>query len=466
MAASLLRALVLLSAVFTAPALAQDPVVVEARSALSTYDVGEGGRSLRSLRELAALAARGDAEARYLRAFAGTELLVASLVGQDGALRVRLAEALGVGEADLRAHLTSELAAATGTFRAGAAVARELLTMTDEAARDPLRLAARRGPQRDAFFVFVVARGAGLSDLAADPCAGEAMEPLVCGWDERARREAGAVREGIRAAERARRAGAEGDPLLALLGPSIAAAVTAITAIDLHPTVELPEALGAAAVPDAAPDASYDALAVVAEARVHLRALPIVRVRADGTFATVRGAGGGVEVDLPRELPAVPQALDAVVTAAAGLGLPSGARVGIAPTETVPAHLVTRVVLSLVRAGLTPSHFVGERSDESLAGVPFTVVRSAELETIGARVRVQMGAYGFGRGARGRESRIPRVRTATGLEFDVAALAERLASGTFTAVSLDAMATVPGVELMRAAFLIATPTRSLVYVVP
>jgi len=81
-------------------------------------------------------------------------------------------------------------------------------------------------------------------------------------------------------------------------------------------------------------------------------------------------------------------------------------------------------------------------------------------------VRVQMGAYGFGRGARGRESRIPRVRTATGLEFDVAALAERLASGTFTAVSLDAMATVPGVELMRAAFLIATPTRSLVYVVP
>jgi hypothetical protein len=459
--------LVTLAVLFlAAPALAQDPVLLEARSSLSTYEVGEGGRTLRSLRDLGPLAGRGDAEARYMRAFAGAEVLVAATVLGDDGIRARLANVLGVAEAELGTHLEGELGAATGTYRAGALSARELLTMAREWQGDPARLFARRGPHRDALFVLAVASASDRALLAPEPCAGRARDPVVCGWDEHGRREAAAIREAMLAARRAARARSDGDPLLGLVGPRLEAAVATLAALELHPAVEMPEAMGIATAPDTAPSAALDALVVVAEAGCHLRVMPVVRVGADGTFSAVRGEGGGVEIDLPGELPAVPQAIDALVSAAAGLGLPSGARVGVAPAETVPAHVVTRAVLSLVHAGLTPSHLVGAREDESLAAVPITVTRSGALLSVGARVRVQMGAYGFARGVRGRESRIPRVRTDAGLVFDEAGLRSRLDGGSFTTVSLDAMATVPGVELLRAAFVIATDARSIVYVTP
>jgi len=463
-------------ALLLAPSFANAQSLLDARAALTTYQVDPGGRTLSALRDLGPMAGRGDAEARYLRAVAATEIYAAATIGSDDALLDRLASALGVAAPELRTHLDTELAACHGgTFGRGADEARTLLRALTLRTTDPSALLAMRGPHRDALFVMAFLASTDRGALVADPCTAARgrtiAEPGVCDWDEPSRRLLGAAREALRALSRAQRARRDGDPMLVLLGTRLDAVSTAIAAIELHPLMELPETLGVVTLPATFATRSSagnaDALVVVSEAEVHLRVLPTVRVGSAGELSWVRPATS-VEVDLPRELPAVPQPLDALVTALGALGLPPDARLILATTATVPCHVVTRVVLSAQRAHLVVSHLGAHREGdgERLLLVPITAARESELTAIDARVQIQMGGYGFARGIRGRAARIPRVRIDGHLMFDMATLATRLAPDVIHTVALQAMATVPAAELVHVAFATESPTRSLVLLLP
>ena len=475
-------ALPLLAGVLVAgPASAQeaDPVLVEAHTSLASYDVVEGGRTLRTLRDLGPLAGRGDVEARFMRAVAGAEIFAAATVLNDPALRARLATALGVAESDVRRHLDGELAASrTGTYSHGSAAARQLLGAAEAFASDPARIVPMRGPHRDALVAIALAERSERATLIADPCAeahGRSItEPGICDWDEPSRRELGALREALTSLRRASRARSEGDPLLALLGARLDAARSILLSMQLHPGIELPEVLGVATTTSSgvgSADASLDALIVVAETELHLRIMPVVQIDEAGALRWIRGRDAGtVVVSVPSTLPAVPQAIEALVTAASGLGLGEGARVGVAPTSSVPSHLIVRTLLSMARANLTVTHLVAEHGSEAAEGhlvfVPFTTVRESALEAVDARVRIQMGGYAFGRGLRGRETRIPRVSGAGGFVFDMPTLEARLSSGTFSTVALQVMGTVPAGELIRVAFTVSTPSRAVILLMP
>lgn len=452
-------------------AVAQD-VLVEARSSLATYEVGEGGRTLAVLRDLGPLAGRGDAEARYLRSVAGAEILAAATILGDDALSTRLASALDVPAGELRAHLEAELGASRGgTYGRGASDARELLRAADAFRTGPAALVAMRGPHRDALLAIAMAEHADRGSFLPDPCAeahGAAIiAPGVCDWDEPSRRALAALREGLTAGRRAQRARSEGDPLLSLLGARLDAARSALLTIELHPGIELPETLGVADTDAAGSSSSVDVLAVVAETEIHLRVMPVVRIDESGAIVWVRGRDAGtIVVAVPSSLPAVPQAIDPLIEAATGLGMPSGARVGVAPTTSVPSHLIVRTLLSLARANLTATHLVAEHHGEHLVFAPFTTTRESALETVGARVRIQMGGYAFGRGLRGRETRIPRVARDGGFVFDLSSLEGRLGSASFSTVSLEVMGTVPAGELIRVAFSVSTPSRAVILLMP
>lgn len=448
----------------------------DARDALTAYDVQPGGRALGALRDLGPLAGRGDAEARYLRAVAGTEIYAAATIGADDALLDRLATALGIAAPELATHLDAELLACHGgTFGRGADEARTLLRALTLRTTDPSALLAMRGPHRDALLVMAFLASDDRASLIADPCTTahgrRIAEPGICDWDEPSRRALAAGREALRALSRAQRARADGDPMLALLGSHLETAGSAIAAIELHPLMELPETLGVVTLPatfaSRGTAGNADALVVVSEAEVHLRVLPTVRVSGAGELVWVRAATS-VEVDLPREFPAVPQPLDALVSALGALGLPADARLILAPTAGVPCHVLTRVVLSAQRAHLVVSHLGAHRESdgERLLLVPITAARESELSAIDARVQIQMGGYGLARGIRGRAARIPRVRVDGHLMFDAATLATRLAPEAIHTVALQAMGTVPAAELVHVAFATESPTRSLTLLLP
>lgn len=445
--------------------------LASAREALTRYDLGPSSASLRALGELAPVATGGGSdatEARAMRALAGAELWAAAVMLDDAAAEGRVAGALGVPATDAASHLREELAlAARGPYRAACREATGLLDVLAALAGDGSALTGASGPRRDAAYA-LFAR-AHLDPAALATLGPDVSESAVASWDERSRRALGALREALAAASRARRAADAGDPLLALLSTEIASVSSAVTAVELRPQVDVPAAIGLPTLEGGAV-IPFDALVLVAEREVHLGRSPVVRV--DATGALVHVLAGDVlpalrTVALAAELPAVPQALDDVVAAASALGLSPGATVVIAPTGAVPAHVISRVLLSLARASVTVTHLGAERADEVITAIPFRAVRAAEAGTPDVRARVRLGGYAVARGERGRDTTLPRVRDAAGaLTFDVVGLRTFLAAGAHASVALEAMATVEGVEVVRTAFLAVESGAAVTWLLP
>lgn len=437
-------------------ALAQSATLAGPREALTRYDLAGGSASLRALGELAPIAtgSTGDAaEARAMRALAGAEMwAAATLLGDDGA-RLRVAGALGVTLDDATSHLRTELGAIRGAYRAAARESVQLLDVLATYAADGAALAAATGPRRDAALALFVAGHRDPSALAA--VGSDVTDAAASGWDERSRRALGALREAVAATARARRAAASGDPLLALLDGRLAAIPGAITGIELRPSIDVAETIGLPTV-EGGTVVPFDALLLVAEREVHVALSPIVRVDSSGALVSVR-AGDVLPamrtIAVPADLPAVPHALDDVAAAVAALGLSSGAVVIVAPTGTAPAHVLTRVLLSCAHASLTVTHLGAERADETLVAIPFSALRAAEAGTSDVHTRIRLGGYSVARGDHG-DTTLPRVRDEAGsLGFDAAGLRTFLGGGAHATLSLEAMATVSGGDVVRTAFL-------------
>lgn len=445
--------------------------LASARAALSAYDLSAGSAPLRALGELAPIAAGGSTdatEARAMRALAGAELWAGATMLGDDAARARVAAALGVTVEDTPAHLRSELgSSARGAYRTACREATGLVDLTAAFAADGAALTAASGPRRDAAFALFVrshATPAALAVLGPD-----VSDAAVSSWDERSRRALGALREALGATERARRAATAGDPLVSLLVARLAEVADAVTGVELRPSVDVPAAIGLPTLEGGAV-LPFDALVLVAEREVHLGRSPIVRVGPTG--AILHGIPGDVlpamrTIAIAAELPSVPQSLDDVVAAASALGLSPGAVVVMAPTGAVPAHVMTRVLLSLSRASVTVTHLGAERADETLTAIPFRAARAAEAGVPDVHTRVRLGGYAVARGERGRDTTLPRVRDASGaLAFDEAGLSTFLLAGAHATVTLEAMATVEGADVVRTAFLVAESGAAVTWLLP
>ena len=250
------------------------PGLLAIRAALEHYRIeGEDGGTLAVLTQLSqALAgneldAKAKLEARFLRAAAGTDILVLARGRRDAALEQALARALQT-EQPLPAVLDGELAGcATGVYRSSAQQMRgtlALLAANDAPTRALVDGAA--GSQRDLLFVRAAVNAldgrsdqaalAALAPLGVDPCAASATADASATATAGARvcpapydRFAPGARAGVAAfadagaaLERLRAGAAAGDPLALAAEADFTALGASLHARSLLPPVLLPDA--------------------------------------------------------------------------------------------------------------------------------------------------------------------------------------------------------------------------------
>lgn len=434
-------------------ALAQGSALASARSSLVRYDTAGDGTlaTLRSLGPVAAGSSGDAAEARYLRAIAGSDLHVVALVSGDSALDARLAQALGATPEGLGAELRTELRGArAGLYRAPVDEELALLDAVERFGTGELPR-THTSPRLAALFALgASAHAESAAELAALPAATDASPPA--GLDASTQHAIATLRDAIASSDRASRAARDGDPLLASIAPRLDAARTRLAGATLR-VAPAPSADVAAAEADA-PAGAPDVLLTVSDTSISVACAARVRI-VDATHVESSPVASGcpreaLTLAVPASLPTVPQAIDAWVTALGALGLETGHVIAIAPTEHAPLHVVTRLIRSLDHAHLTPSVFALRRADGSLASTAFTLGAAADTAAP-LTIHVRLGGYAIGR-AHGHDGNLPRIRGASGLAFDHAGLATlastEAASGS--AVAVDGMGTVPAVEVARA----------------
>lgn len=446
------------------PARAQSSALTGARSALATYDV-TGPTTLDALRSLGPVAGGGGSdalEARYLRAVAGTDLHVIALATGDTALDGRLADALGVAHDGVGAELRRELGAVeSGLYRRVVVEERATLDEAERIAGGEVRVTGS-GPRSAALFVLGVARATvsreALAAIHTSASAASARPAWLLGPD--AGLEA-PLQAALRAEAIATRGAHDGDPLVAALAGALSSAHATLTTFELHvPPSTASDATLTIAAADAAGGASPDVLLVVDATRVVVACAARAHVASATELAVTAVSLGCPEpgtsrsIALPSSLPAVPQPIDELVAALGALGLPSGGggppsgtTIGIAPTEAAPMHVVTRVLRSMARASLAPTHFALAAPDGTLTTSPLVLATAADAPPV--TVHIRLGGYSFAR-VHGHDSQIPRIHGAHGLEPDHATLGTMAAAeGSGTAMAVDAMGTVPAAELVR-----------------
>lgn len=457
-------ALVALVCFFAQPVHAQGAGLAAVRAELASYDLA-GTRTLDALRALGPIAAGGahDAlEARYLRAMAATDLHVAALALGDAGLDERLAAAMGVPPDGLAEELRSELRAAqTGLYRSAVTDELALLRRAQDVV-GATGLGEVHQP-RDAAMVILTAgreaRAHALSGRGVSRGRRVGDGPAWLVGPESAH--AGELRDALLAYDTATRGVRDGDPLLAALSSAIDAARDALLAYELRaspstaldPTVTIAAADAAASAGDVP-----DVLVVVEAGRVAITCGARMHVTLAGELATTLPShacpepGHVLAVALPASLPTVPQPIDSLVAAFTALALPSTAVIAIAPTESTPTHVFTRTLRSLARANLTATLLaLGTATD--LRTSPLVLATAADAPSV--TIHVRLGGYAIER-AHGHDTQVPRVRGASGLAYDHAALTAALASDTITGAAVDGMGPVPMVEVVRAMRVLAS----------
>lgn len=456
---------------FSSVASAQDPALAAARAALSTYDL-EGPTTLVALRDLGPLVAQGGAsatEARYLRAIAGADLYTLSVALADDALAARVADALGVGADSLDSHLRGELAAVrTGIYRRSALDELALLDIASAFEHGDLRsIAAAHGTRSDALLVLALANAAGsVEGLGAIPDAAAPLFPA----DRDASAAVAAIQLASAARGRAMAAARLGDPWLASLTYRLTAAMATLVALELHPRVAVPATLVRST--DAAAGGAADVVVAFGADAVSFGCAPIVTVPDGAAVATRTVSPGGHCAVLPEvqriplgTLGAVPRSIDALRDALTAGELGGARSIVIAPAADAPLHVLVRTLLTLAAAGITPTHLALRAADGTLASTPIRVVHQAELGPIDLSVHLRLGGYTVQRG-RGREVSIPRVRGASGLEFDRAGLDRTMRERPPASVAIDGMTNVLASDVVETARLAEASGASVTLVLP
>ncbi len=432
------------------------------RRELTTYE--PDGGTLRALRDLSAVVARTprgptQREARFLRAVAATDLLLIGRSRRDAGAAEAIAAALGLRPDALVSALDRELSDLdVGAFADGARECRWSLAILDRGSADARTLREGRGTRRDVLFVSAVVDALGrddeiarLAQLGTDPCGAEAC--ALAAFAAEGRRAASALREASLALSRLEHVAEGGDPFAASLAGIVAVDGAVLRTAEVGLTPALPAWLGARAAGAGEPSGA-ELILVVRGSAIDYAYVPAVRLRggevelvsrsepALPTFASLRLADDGRAALAP---------LDALIAPLGALREPLGAapRVGIAAEDGVPAWTMSRVIVTMVRAGYAAPDLLARAESGEARSVPVDLVMGEEADADLA-VFVRLGGYTLheGRGARD----IPRIRDAAGLRFDVDALARSARARRGARASLRYMGAVPWGSVLDAAF--------------
>ncbi|MEM9864275.1 MAG: hypothetical protein AAF938_21930 [Myxococcota bacterium] len=431
-----------------------------AHDALHHYEL-DGGGTLELLAELNAFVAAGDHEpavaheAEFLRAVVASDLW---LLAEQSSQREAVQRAVGGASAEeTEAVIVGRLRdAAAGIY---ASVAEDSLRAL-EVQSGPLR--APMGSRSAYAFVSRVAEAvredgaAALSALAGTLCDDCDTSPFDAP-------SATAMRIMDVAFESVARIAAvpdDADPFVEAIAPRVAAAEAVLRAVSLRPQPRL-DALSLAITETQSAPSSADGLVLIERARLCTGAFSVVRYDTGTSVAhpAVQGAAVLPAVDcvaLPDSYRPFPGPLEEVV---AHLARYRGAAMAVGGTGA-EGHVLTRVLMSAMRAEVPVASLVGRTPAGMLAAIPLRTVRGDDRSAI--QVYVRLGGHSvLIRGAGTRT--IPRLRTEEGFAFDYEGL--RSVARRSRTTSLRYMHSVPLDELVTTAFAVA-PETHLTLVLP
>ncbi|MFW5921215.1 MAG: hypothetical protein ACOCUS_05190 [Polyangiales bacterium] len=458
----------------------------DARLDLARYDL-EGERTIDVLRRLERIATRphiadADArEARFLRAMAATDLVVAAVRTDDETLLQRVAGAFDVSPDAVAPTLEGELRSLMfGIYAAGARDAVAALEVIESmSAGEAPDWTEHGGLRRDALFVAAAVRQAtgaddpvgALAALADDPC--DAMIELCpvpyAHFDAKARRAMGALVQARGALDRLARAADGGDPLPRALAPALGSDREHLRGVVLRPSPRVRDLSLSPASPGARP-VRADLMVEVSEDRVRWGWMP--RVRLDGEGEIVVDAPGTPvlpktdSLALPRDFrPAVSPVAD-VREAFEELARAGADRIAFGATPSTPAHVLARVLKSAEEAQMQPAALAGIGEADTLRGVPVKLVRARHAGDLSSQVRVKVRLGGYSLVTPRGSTDLPRVRDEQGLRFDVAGLLARAEAEPIDSAQLDFMTVVSSGPVTAAAFRIAPEKQPQTLVLP
>ncbi|MFK7987464.1 MAG: hypothetical protein AB8I08_15690 [Sandaracinaceae bacterium] len=440
------------------------PAIREARHALHSYADVEG--TLRVISDLTAMLPDlyGDEsrEAHFLRAVAATDMLMFAADHHRDDLGGRIADALGVPPGEMMDHLDLELARLNvGPFAEGANESRWVLGVLGHGDFSPGQLRTASGERRDVLFIQAVVTASGepdsvarLAALGDDPCRSEEGtfddDCTVAGFVEEGRRAAGALLEAHRALARLDVLSHE-EPLAAALAPLITVDGLVLQDATIRPPARLPESLGVRGVGTRGAQATVDVIVHVRHEAIGISRIPHIGVH-QGELRLVETGGASLpafdRVAFSRDGRAGVTPYHELVEPLRQLA--STGQVGLTAEDEVAALTVTRVLISMARAGIESPLLLGRGLQDELRSLPVSLLMGEESQAP-ASLWVREGGFTVHRRGSALET-IPRVRRDNALHFDFATLADRAAPSARLPASMRYMSDVPWGTVIEAAF--------------
>lgn len=400
-------------------------------------------------------------EASFLRSVVATDMLLISRWRNSG-LESDIAQAMGVEEAQLEDRLKAELAPLTaGIYSETANDALNALNASQEV----------RGPRSALGYFAAVAEAAAAHDpiahlarLSSDVCAdGGDCPPPFRHFRADGRRAVATVQTALARLALFQRESHSEDPFVRALGDAFANYEELFRGIQLSPEARLGDIALSAAGPREN-DVVVNSLVVIRPQEVCVGT--VAHVRFPEGHAEVYAESAGVPllpdtrcVPVPRSLRPFPTPMPGLVAALTPLA--NTRHLGVGGSDDAPAHLLTRVWLSALRAGVTPDALVGRGEDGHLAALHAVAVRGDDGSAI--QVHVRLGGHTVAVRGSGERS-LPRRPGPDGLSFDYEAL-ETFARDSRT-TSVRYMHSLPLGSLTATAFYIAPRESHVTLVMP
>lgn len=400
-------------------------------------------------------------EASFLQLVTATDLLLISRLHQTG-FEAAIAGAMNVEESALVETLKAGLQElSAGVYSETATDAFHALDGTQEIYGPRSALGYFAAVSEAASAHDPVAR---LSRLAEDVCGEIAVCPApFVHFGADGRRAIAAVQTALSRLNAFQRRSTGEDPFVAAVGDAFSNYKTQFEQIELEPEARLDGITLSTAGPREN-DVAVDSLIVIRPQEVCIGS--VARVRFTVGHAEAFGRGAGIPllpethcVAVPRSLRPFPTPMADLVTALAPLA--GTEHLGVGGSEDAPAHLLTRVWLSALEAGVTPHALVGQGDDGHLAALRAVAVRGEDGSAI--QVHVRLGGHTIAVRGSG-ERAVPRRSGPDGWSFDFDTL-ETFARDSRT-TSVRYMHSLPLGSLTATAFYIAPRETHVTLVMP
>lgn len=464
----------------------------QVRPALTHYDLTAGG-TVSVLAQLAAFAREHAAtkqgeEASFLHAAVAADLLFISDFSGDAALAEAVAGTFGVAREALREQLRAALKRhAQGMYEPPARLALAGLDLDPASVRGlPLEqvraLSDVRDTRSDAALLARALRrnpGAGapdstrplaaqLASLGEDPCpAADSCKPPFAGLDVHSRRALALVYALIAADQRLARGARLGDPLALALAPQLEPLRAELNAlqIPLLPRLAAEVApLAALPVQDSWPQ--LDGMLILYSDRVAYQRVPSAGVAALQAGAVPQLPALETVATL-QNLPSYVRPVDELVAHVRKLREEAPAwSGGVAVPQMVPAHLLSRVLVSLNKAGAKQTLLLARTAAGDVASASLRVLID-KVDPLPARsdtrLRVRLGGYTLT--LDNLVSDIPRVQDETGYHFDLPRLYGMVAKSGPKTAAVSFQSDVSAVQLTLAVLSLPSANRPIEFVI-